>query len=362
MKHKRFISVVLAMLLVLSMGGCGQRGEDVLTEATGSGAAADRSDATVPGAELSAEGGVTEATEPSETVEATESTNAGATAEATEETVADSTKASEPEATQEPVTQQKATEPAATEPTETAPQPTNPPAPAHEHSYTQSYVPPACETFGYYLYSCSCGHSYKEEDTSIPPNDHEYTREYSPIPDNFWSENVTCTCVNCGYVHTGVVHAREIDPAIIDQIEARTIDYINQYRQAEGVPACSAPPVFQLVADMRAKQLLSNFSHSETDLRAACAAYQYGTYVDATQYGDDASLSYYTFGGSEAIANGFKHEGIDGTAKYLADLIYGSKNHWHYIGSADKITIAVGIACIPNNIVGAVLVSAENYG
>ena len=121
------------------------------------------------------------------------------------------------------------------------------------------------------------------------------------------------------------------------------------------------PSGFQAVADYRAKQLLSSFSHDTIALREACAKFSYGEYIQPE--GWDSSEYYYTFNGAEAIATGFINaEGIDATGKYLADLIRASSSHWTYISDPRFTCMAVGIAYRPGRIVGVVFVSEHNYG
>ena len=48
---------------------------------------------------------------------------------------------------------------------------TREPIPSHEHSYSSSIVGPTCTTGGYTLYYCSCGDSYKAEETAALGHD-----------------------------------------------------------------------------------------------------------------------------------------------------------------------------------------------
>ena len=122
------------------------------------------------------------------------------------------------------------------------------------------------------------------------------------------------------------------------------------------------------MAEYRAVQLEDNFAHSTADLREAYAYYQYGEWVDATKYGDDASYSHYTANAKEAIAaRGLTGGSPDEVGELLARQFLGSKNHWAYVGSSEFSYIGVGISYNKDAASGytlhcCVLQTSKNYG
>ena len=119
------------------------------------------------------------------------------------------------------------------------------------------------------------------------------------------------------------------------------------------------------VAQYRAGQLTYNFSHSTADKRAALAHFEYGRYVDATEFGDDPSNSYWEADSAEAICAGFYGTDPQAMGKKIADLIRNSSNHWSYIGSAEYSYIGVGVEYREGTEYGwyaCVMVGTVNYG
>lgn len=123
------------------------------------------------------------------------------------------------------------------------------------------------------------------------------------------------------------------------QVAAYVAQYINQYR---GSP-CTVLPGMSQVAQYRAGQLCYNFSHSTSDKRAALAYYEYGRWIDATEAGLDASLSYYESDTSEAICRGVRGMDAEALGKAIADAIRASGSHWSYVGSSEYSYIGVGV-------------------
>ena len=83
--------------------------------------------------------------------------------------------------------------------------------------------------------------------------------------------------------------APEITYEFKRQVASYAAQYINAYR---GSP-CTVLSGMSQVAQYRASQLTWNYGHSTSDKRAALAYYEYGRYIDATEFGDDASNSYW---------------------------------------------------------------------
>lgn len=86
-----------------------------------------------------------------------------------------------------------------TSPPETDPPVTEPP---HNHSYQKTNtVPATCTTDGYTVYECSCGSSYKEDET--PATGHRWAEwTVTKYPTTTSEGERICTCGYCGLVET----------------------------------------------------------------------------------------------------------------------------------------------------------------
>ncbi len=145
------------------------------------------------------------------------------------------------------------------------------------------------------------------------------------------------------------------------QVASYAAQYINQYR---GSP-CTVLSGMSQVAQYRASQLTWNFSHSTADKRAALAYYEYGRYIDATEFGDDASNSYWEADSAEAICAGFKGADAEAMGKYIADMVRNSSSHWSYVGSSEYSYIGVGVEYREGSQYGwycCVMVGSVDYG
>lgn len=145
------------------------------------------------------------------------------------------------------------------------------------------------------------------------------------------------------------------------QVASYAVQYINAYR---GSP-CTVLPGMSQVAQYRASQLTWNYGHSTADKRAALAAWEYGRYIDATQFGDDASNSYWEADSAEAICAGFYGTDPEAMGKKIADLIRNSSGHWSYISSSEYSYIGVGVEYREGSEYGwyaCVMVGAVDYG
>ena len=145
------------------------------------------------------------------------------------------------------------------------------------------------------------------------------------------------------------------------QVAAYAAQYLNQYR---GSP-CTVLSGMSQVAQYRASQLTWNFAHSTADKRAALAYYEYGRYIDATEFGDDASNSYWEADSAEAICGGFYGTDPEAMGKHIADLIRNSSGHWSYIGSSEYSYMGIGVEYREGSPYGwyaCVMVGTVNYG
>lgn len=145
------------------------------------------------------------------------------------------------------------------------------------------------------------------------------------------------------------------------QVASYAVQYINAYR---GSP-CTVLSGMSQVAQYRASQLTWNYGHSTADKRAALAYYEYGRYIDATEFGDDASNSYWEADSAEAICAGFYGTDPEAMGKRIAELIRNSSGHWSYISSSEYSYIGVGVEYREGSEYGwyaCVMVGSVNYG
>ena len=146
------------------------------------------------------------------------------------------------------------------------------------------------------------------------------------------------------------------------KIERLVIEYINEFRVAQGDTMATVLPGLTEVARYRANQLIDNFAH--IDIREVCAELKYGRYFDMTEYGMDAKYNYYEGYDREAICKGEWFGTADMIARNIAEGFKNSVKHWDYVGDSKYGYIAVGIAYNEADKCwyGCVCMSTENYG
>lgn len=156
-------------------------------------------------------------------------------------------------------------------------------------------------------------------------------------------------------------HAAEITYEFKRQIASYAAQYINQYRGS----ACTVLPGMSQVAQYRAGQLTRNYGHSTADKRAALAHFEYGRYIDATEFGDDPGNSYWEADSAEAICAGFYGTDPKTMGKKIADLIRNSSGHWSYISNPEYSYMGIGVEYREGTEYGwyaCVMVGSVNYG
>ena len=350
---KRKLSAIIVILLLLSVvTGCGQETTpaepnptqqtlptEPVTEPTTD--SVTEPPVTVP---AETENGVPEVTAPTEPPETTASTEP-----------------SEPETTEPVETKPVVTEPPKvdprpepTKPAEpekpTQPKPTTPAAtePAkHTHQYTAKVVKPTCTKGGYTVHTCSCGDSYTDSKTA--PCEHSYDKE--TVKPTMWQQGYTvytCTVCSDSYKDDYVNISSSDRKAFIEEVRAATVKHLNKLRVKDGSTSAPTLPKLTKVADYRAKQLQSNFSHSTADIREALAYFEYGRYL--TPEGWDPSEYYYDFPGTEAIGKGNWVGTADEIGEGIAKMFRNSSGHWSYVGSSEYSYMAVGISYDPSAI------------
>ena len=262
---------------------------------------------------------------------------------------------------------------------------------AKGHSYKATVTAPTCTEKGYTTNTCkTCGDAYK--DSYVNATGHKYN-SYTSNGDATCSKDgtKTATCANgCGmkdtvtdvgtalghsYSVTGTTPAKASNSILATretviiqgytthacskcgdtyndnytdisleefqrEVAQATIKYINLYRAEQGDTAATYLPRFTLVAEYRAVQLSTNFSHDTSDFRKAFGYYQYGKWIDMTQYG--GTDQYYSANAKEAIALGTYSGTADRVGELFATAFRESQNHWNYVGDSKYIYIGVG--------------------
>lgn len=145
------------------------------------------------------------------------------------------------------------------------------------------------------------------------------------------------------------------------EVERLVVEYINEFRVAQGNITATVLPGLTEVARYRANQLIDNFAH--IDIREACTELKYGRYFDMTEYGMEAKYNYYEGYDREAICKGEWFGTSNMIARNIAEGFKNSTKHWDYVGDSKYGYIAVGIAYneADKYWYGCVCMSAEKY-
>ncbi len=146
------------------------------------------------------------------------------------------------------------------------------------------------------------------------------------------------------------------------EVERLVVEYINEFRVAQGDKTAIVLPGLTEVARYRANQLIDSFAH--IDIREACTELKYGRYFDMTEYGMEAKYNYYEGYDREAICKGEWFGTSNMIARNIAEGFKNSTKHWDYVGDSKYGYIAVGITYNEKDKYwyGCVCMSAENYG
>ena len=232
-------------------------------------------------------------------------------------------------------TRPKETEPKPTILKPSAPKPTEPPkAPPPAETKPAETVPPETE---------ATEPTEKIEELTPPIEAPDETEPEETIPE------------------TTEPAAPEITYEFKREVASYAAKYINQYRGS----ACTILPGMSQVAQYRAGQLTRNYGHSTADKRAALAHFEYGRYIEATEFGDDPSNSYWEADSAEAICAGFYGKDPKAMGKKIADMIRNSSGHWSYISSSEYSYMGVGVEYREGTEYGwycCVMVGSVNYG
>lgn len=227
------------------------------------------------------------------------------------------------------------TVPETTAPEETIPETAAPQetVPAHVHNYTSTITPPTCTEKGYTTYTCQCGDTYTADEVVTLP--HNFEIEEIEATETSYGYNLY-TCRDCGYSYkdsVGCIPAKDVEAAILK--------YLNELRGSSLIRLSG----MSKVAKKRSKQIVYNFNHDTSDIKAAHNAYQYGEYKDMTILGLPESENYYSSNSKEAIAYRGQSvfiENADQMGKEIAEQIKASAGHWAYIGDPKYTYCGIG--------------------
>ncbi len=145
-------------------------------------------------------------------------------------------------------------------------------------------------------------------------------------------------------------------------VEIKVIEYINQYRVADGQSSAIVLNGLNDVARYRARQLVNNYEHVHP--RTTSTELKYGIYVDLTPYGLPETDNYYEGFDKEALCKGDWYGTADQIASAIATGFKNSSVHWNYVGQSKYQYMGVGIYYdeTTEKWYGCICMSKENYG
>lgn len=305
------------------------------------------------------------ATEPSSTEPPT--TNPPATVPAENETPTTDPPTTEPSVTDPsnaipPVTETPVTEPSVTEPPVTEPPATEPPAtePPHVHAYTAKVKSPTCTEGGYTTYTCSCGNSYRSDET--PATGHQYTE--TVVPPRVGKAGYTEHLCACGklYWDNYTSFSEEEMAQIEAELASLIMQELNRVRAAQGAGVLENQTGMSQVAQYRSRQLRTHYGHHTLDIRAAHAEYQYGRYVDMTEYGFPESYNYYSSNSAEAIGWIGIIDDLQEQAEHVVNAFFLSEAHWSYLGDDKNTYCGIGCSVADGHWMICIMVNDITYG
>ncbi len=190
----------------------------------------------------------------------------------------------------------------------------------HVHSYTAAVVSPTCTEAGYTRHDCPCGDSYT--DTAVPAVGHtlgEWSTVREPsVAEEGLREQV---CSVCGACNRETI-ARIVD---LDALGKDTADAINAIRAEAGLSALAYRSDLQAAADLRAEELIVEFSNTRPD----------GSEWDTVQ--ESAGVAFSSPYGTIVFS------GV-GDVAMLAEYMKSNPEFDAYLLSTDYAGLAVGVS------------------
>ncbi len=182
-----------------------------------------------------------------------------------------------------------------------APQTTKAPAtqPAHKHSYTKKVVNPTCTDKGYTLYTCACGHSYKDNYVNAK---HNY---------------VKFKCSACGTVDKA--HAREYLVLWLEKNGTAAGEYVHYRFNDEYVLSCTADgePFFGRYLTLQGESFLYALSLRSYKYMLHGGNLEVIGILNAQSFTSNSAISYDEYTGDE----NFKYDMIENARVAVCDLI-----------------------------------------
>ena len=241
----------------------------------------------------------------------------------------------------------------------------------HTHNYTANVVPATCIADGYTVHTCACGDSYTDNPTKATGHSWEQWLIVKDATTTEEGQNMRiCSSCETTEIKTTPVFPDDsqpkelFDPAtdLEAEIARLFLAYINQYRKEDGSTQLTYLPGMSQVAQYRSRQLVMNLAHDINDIREALAHYQYGRYIDMTQFGGTASSSHYVADDNEAIGKTNLNGTPEDIASELARACRNSAGHWRYVGSSEYSYSGVGVAYSSGEFYICIMVGRTNYG
>lgn len=155
---------------------------------------------------------------------------------------------------------------------------------------------------------------------------------------------------------------QKIETPSTQEVEKKVIEYVNQYRIAQGQTSAEVLNGLNGVAKYRAKQLVKSYEHIHP--RTTCTELKYGVYVDLTEYGLSETDNYYEGFDKEALCKGDWYGTAEQIAQTIATGFKNSSVHWGYVGQSKYQYMGVGIYYDETTEMwyGCICMSKENYG
>lgn len=328
---KKFLALLLAVTLLLSMAACGKKISDSEKPSWSS-------------------------TSPTETESPVSESTGEATGETTGEAVTQGTTA--PEETTVPespaaTTPAEPTQPAQpTQPTQPVQpmQPTQPtqPAPApHAHSYNSSITKKAtCTQPGINTFTCACGAAYTSD---IPATGHswgEWTTTLEPTPTAAGNRQRKCSSCSATEDRSIPMLPATVTQAQLQQIHDIFLTLVNAERVRVGVSPLSSNSLLTGWAQIRSEETLELFSHTRPD------GQPWHTVIDGNLYpwvtlGENLCMTSHVGNGSYTSADRWvgSQAQIEAAAGWLFTLLKNSSGHYANMINESFTECGVGISC-----------------
>ena len=209
----------------------------------------------------------------------------------------------------------------------------------HVHSYTEKVIQRgSCTKDRIVEYACSCGDAYREETQASGHAYGDWVVVKEATPDEQGLQQMICSLCGKALSRSYWFSADNDDAEAIARL---LIEYINDYRAAEGIGPATPMEQCTVYAKIRSEQMAAKgvAEHNIDDARAAATQLQYGTYVDPAEYGLPGE-PYYHVNASEAVGmNG--GAAVETIAANFAEGFHNSAPHWSYVGSDPYIAVGM---------------------